>query len=92
MLTASKKRLQAKRDFVPDVTLWIAMNLLDKRLAAGLSQRQLAEKAGVSFRRLQSLETAETDNVTIKTLGALAQALGVKLKDLLKERTDYLKV
>ncbi|HTB33272.1 MAG TPA: helix-turn-helix transcriptional regulator [bacterium] len=92
MLNVAKKRLQAKRAFVPDVTLWIAMNLLDKRLAAGLSQRQLAEKAGVSFRRLQSLETAETDNVTIKTLGALAQALGIKLKDLLKERTDYVRV
>jgi transcriptional regulator with XRE-family HTH domain len=92
MQTASKKRLNAKRDFVPDVTLWIAMNLLDRRLASGLSQRQLAEKAGVSFRRLQSLETAETDNVTIKTLGALALALGVKLKDLLKERGDYVRV
>ena len=30
--------------------------------------------------------------VTIKTLGALALALGVKLKDLLKERADYVRV
>ena len=91
-LAATKRRSNAKHDFVPGVSVFIAMNLLDLRLAAKLTQRQLAEKAEVSLRRLVSIETAATANVTVLTLSRLAAVLGVKVKDLFKERTDYIRV
>lgn len=87
-----KRWLKAQNDLVPGVLLFIAMNLLDCRRAAKLTQRQLAEKSGVFLRRSISIETAASENVTVLTLSRLAQALGVKVKDLFKERRDYIRV
>ena len=84
--------MKARQNFVPGVSLFIAMNLLDMRLASKLTQRQLAERADVSPRRLVSIETAATANVTVSTLNRLAAVLGVKVKDFFKERTDYVRV
>jgi transcriptional regulator with XRE-family HTH domain len=92
MRTLDREKVVARKEFVPDVSLWIALNLFYKRRAVGLTQGQLARKAGVSFRRYQSIETAATDNVTVKTLGALADALGMDVRDLFKPRKDYVKV
>lgn len=51
----------------------------------GLSLAQLAEKADVSSAgRMSKIETGEVKNITIDTLDAIAKALGVKARDLLK--------
>jgi transcriptional regulator with XRE-family HTH domain len=87
-----RRKVISRREYVPDVSLWIALNLFQKRRKAGWTQGQLAKKAGVSFRRYQSIETAATDNVTIKTMSALAKALGLDIRDLFKPRKDYIRV
>ena len=92
MRTLEREQVVARREYVPDVSVWIALNLFEGRRKAGLTQGQLARKAGVSFRRYQTIETAATGNVTVKTLGALAQALGLEIRDLFKPRKDYVKV
>lgn len=56
------------------------------RRAAGLTQQQLADAAGINIRRVQKYEDgeAETKNMTLGTAAALAKALGAKPEDLLK--------
>lgn len=92
MPTLDRKKVVSRREYVPDVSVWIALNLFHKRRKAGWTQGQLARKAGVSFRRYQSIETAATDNVTIQTLSALAKALSIDIRDLFKPRKDYVRV
>ncbi len=60
--------------------------LRDARLAANLTQRQLADAAGVNIRLVQKVEggEAEAGNLTAKNLLALADALGVDPRDLIK--------
>ncbi len=87
-----KKPAPKKADKSPGIALFIAMNVLDLRLAAKLTQKQLAEKADVSLRRMVSIESAGAANVTVGTLSRLAEVLGVKVKDLFKERHDYVRV
>jgi DNA-binding XRE family transcriptional regulator len=89
---AIAKKKPAKSDKSPGIALFIAMNLLDMRLGAKLTQRQLAAKAKVSLRRVVSIETAGDANVTVLTLSRLAEVLGVKVKDFFKERSDYIRV
>lgn len=59
--------------------------LKEVRQAAGLSQRQLAEKAGISVRTLQHWETGERDlkKAAVMTVLALAEALGCDINDIL---------
>jgi transcriptional regulator with XRE-family HTH domain len=92
MRTLNREKVVARREYVPDESLWIALNLFYKRREFGLTQGQLAKKAGVSFRRYQSIETAATGNVTVKTLRSLAQVLGLEVRDLFKPRKDYIRV
>lgn len=49
------------------------------RIQAGLTQRQLADLAGINIRQVQKIENGETlaANTTAKNLLALADALGV---------------
>jgi transcriptional regulator with XRE-family HTH domain len=54
-----------------------------RRLLAGLTQEQLAEKSGVSRTYLARLETGRQDP-TLSTLEKLAKALGVKASRLLE--------
>ncbi len=60
------------------------MTLKGARLAAGLTQHQLAEKSGVNVRQIQRVEsgTSSAGNLTAKNLLALADALGVDPHDL----------
>lgn len=55
------------------------------RQAAGLSQSQLAEKAGISVRTLQSWERGARDirKASVETVLALAYALDCRMEDLL---------
>lgn len=51
----------------------------------GLTQTDLANRAGLNIRQIQKIENgdAQTENVTLKTMQAIAQALHVKIDDLI---------
>src|SRR3989442_1521054 len=55
--------------------------LRDRRVKAGLQQRELAERVGVSRQTLSSLESGETVPATSIAL-ALAGALGCRVEEL----------
>lgn len=62
------------------------MKLQQKRLEAGLSQRDLAEKSGVSLRAIQSYEQGWRDikkASAVKTL-ALADALNCTVEEIIE--------
>lgn len=54
------------------------MNLKEIRKSHGMTQKQLAEKAGINIRQLQKYESGEyaLENMTIKTAEAVSKALG----------------
>ena len=56
-------------------------HLRARRIAAGLQQRELADRAGISRQTLGSLESGETVPATSIAL-ALARALGCRVEDL----------
>lgn len=60
-------------------------NLQKARQAAGLSQSQLADKAGVSLRMLQFYEIGYRDirKAAVVTVLALAEALGCSINDII---------
>lgn len=60
-------------------------NLQKKRQEAGLSQSQLAEKAGLSLRTLQHYEIGDRDirKAAIETGLALAEALGCDINEII---------
>lgn len=64
------------------------MKIQEIRKARGLSQRELAEASGVNVRVLQHYEQGFKDinKAAAETVKALADALGVKMEDLLEER------
>ncbi|MGH7977046.1 MAG: helix-turn-helix domain-containing protein [Limisphaerales bacterium] len=55
-----------------------------KRIKAGLSQEQLAEKADLARNYIGNIERAEY-KVTVETLARIAKALGVRVRDLVNE-------
>ena len=55
----------------------------ERRLAKGLSKRQLAEKAGISHSEVHRIENGERQNPSVPMLVALANALGIPPDDIL---------
>lgn len=55
------------------------------RVQAGLTQQQLADASGVNMRQIRRVEIgeAEAGNLTARNLLALADALGVEVRDLI---------
>jgi len=55
------------------------------RKKQGLTQTDLANRAGLNIRQIQKIENgeAQTENVTLKTMQAIAQALNAKIDDLI---------
>lgn len=55
------------------------------RKKQGLTQTDLADRAGLNIRQIQKIENgeAQTENITLKTMQAIAQALHVKIDDLI---------
>lgn len=55
------------------------------RKKQGLTQTDLANRAGLNIRQIQKIENGEvnTENTTLKTMQAIAQALHVKIDDLI---------
>lgn len=56
------------------------------RLAAGLTQQQLADRSGVNIRQIQRVEfgTSDAGNLTARNLLAIADALGVDPHSLIE--------
>ena len=63
----------------------LADNLKRYRAKIGLSQDQLARKAGITYSTLTKLESGVNQNPKVKTLQQLAKALDVTLDNLMKE-------
>lgn len=61
----------------------MATRIIALRKRRGLTQEQLAEKAGVGRSHLARLETARQDP-TLSTLEKIAKALGVKVSKLIE--------
>ena len=55
------------------------------RKKQGLTQTDLANRAGLNIRQIQKVENgeAQTENITLKTMQAIAQALNAKIDDLI---------
>ena len=60
----------------------VGMQIREARVAAGLTQATLADRAGMAFETVSRIERG-TLNTTVRTLVALADALGVESGDLL---------
>ena len=55
------------------------------RKKQGLTQTDLANRAGLNIRQIQKIENgeAQTENITLKTMQAIARALNAKIDDLI---------
>lgn len=55
------------------------------RKKQGLTQTDLANRAELNIRQIQKIENeeAKTENITLKTIQAIAQALNTKIDDLI---------
>lgn len=72
-------------DMVNNVLSHLARNLKYYRMKLGLTQTELAKKAGINRSYLASIESGTQHNTSIKTVEKLAIALGVATLDLLGE-------
>jgi len=72
---------------VTDLRGRVGARLKQLRHARRLTQEQLAERAGLSYKFLGELERGR-GNPTLTTLAAVSEALGVRLVDLLALDTD----
>jgi transcriptional regulator with XRE-family HTH domain len=66
----------------PHKTLGIAIRA--RRLKLGMTQEQLAEKSGLHWTYISGIERG-IRNVSIGNLAHIADALGVRVRDLVKE-------
>ena len=62
------------------------MKLKDKRLAAGLSQSELAKKTGINVRLIQDYEQGHKpiNRAAAETIFILSKALGCTMEELLE--------
>ena len=67
-----------------DVRRMVGRNVRRLRMAAGLTQAELAERMGVDRAYVSGLELGQR-NPTVLSLWHIAQALGVKLKPFFDE-------
>ena len=70
-----------------DVTQVFADNIKKIRLSQGLSQEALADLAGLHRTYIGAVERGER-NITLLNANRIAEALGIKLSDCLKERNE----
>ena len=56
--------------------LRLAYEIRNERIRRGLTQRRLAELAGVTQQMISRIETAEAPNVSLRTVLKVARALG----------------
>lgn len=70
-----------------DMRRLVGRNVRERRLAAGLTQEQLAERSGFSQQYISGLERGSR-NPTVVSLFMLAQALGVTPINLIEPGDD----
>ncbi len=63
----------------------ISKNIKKYREKAGITQDNLARKADIPFSTYQKIEGGFTPNPSIQTLLNIANALGVKVDDLIRK-------
>lgn len=63
----------------------IAQNIKLFRQKRKLTQKELAEKAGIDLFTLSKIETGATSNPSIETIIKIAKALDVSVNHLMKE-------
>jgi transcriptional regulator with XRE-family HTH domain len=68
-----------------DVRRMVGQNVKRLRIAAGISQAELADRMGVDRAYVSGLEQGQR-NPTVVTLWHIAKALGVKVQSFLEER------
>lgn len=70
-----------------DILLLLAARLKEYRLAARLSQRELAEQSGVSYTTISHFEQGKNLNLTINNFISLLRCIGMerRMMDLLPE-------
>lgn len=69
----------------PELNAILAANLRKLRVRQGLSQEAFAERCGLHRTYIGAIERGER-NLTLKTLGEIADALGLPPLDLLKPK------
>lgn len=70
-----------------DFILLLSQRLKEYRLAARISQKEMAEKSGVSLTTISHLEQGVNQNITLNNFISLLRAIGMeqRLNDLLPE-------
>ena len=70
-----------------DIITLLCQRLKEYRLAARISQREMAEKSGVSLTTISHLEQGMNRNITLNNFISLLRVLGLeqRLSDLLPE-------
>ena len=70
-----------------DIIALLCQRLKEYRLAARISQREMAEKSGVSLTTISHLEQGMNRNITLNNFISLLRVLGMeqRLSDLLPE-------
>lgn len=67
----------------------ISRNIKNQRQRSGLTQAQLAEKAGISISYLSKIEAAGCDKgLSIAVLNNIANVLSIEITNFFKEETD----
>ena len=69
----------------PRILPHLLRRLKQLRLAAGLTQEQFAERAGMSYKYYQQIEAGRKADLRLSTLERLARAHLIKLSSLLSE-------
>jgi transcriptional regulator with XRE-family HTH domain len=65
-----------------DIRIQFSNRLRKLRTDAGMTQEELARKAGISVKYLQNLESDEPKNPTLVSLEKIAKGLNMALKEL----------
>jgi transcriptional regulator with XRE-family HTH domain len=72
-------------DRYDEVLRAVGSRLREARIRAGLTQKELGDKAGSKQSYIFVLETGGA-NITLRTLAKMADLLGIEIRDLLPER------
>jgi len=79
----AKKPTQPKPGYLTAIA---SRKIVEMRLAAGMSQRQLSERASISNGCLRNVEAGRVSDARIDTLEAIAYALGTTVSALIDGR------
>lgn len=87
-VSSAHRNRQQKAADIPKKRKILALNLRPLRAEQGISQEELADRAGLHRTYVGSVERSER-NISIDNIAKLAGALGVKANELLQEQSRY---